>query len=282
MIDLYQWHRPDRSMLYGEVDRELQHAAGRGQDQGDRHLQRQRRGDRDRRSTCSARAGWPACRTSSRPRLRGSDDELDYCDEHGIAFLPWSPLGGTGGGARSVGERFAVFAEIGARPRRQPAAGGAGLGARWSDHVIPIPGARRPESITDSAKAADLELSQAELARLTDSLDPAPPGRNRSLSSVRALPLAGASARCGSGAGLARDSSDELLPGERLGHQRHGRPRAQAVEEKRRVPLPTVRCHRAEQPHRLTRAAWASTGEVGDDHVRTNRALPFGPLQDRG
>ena len=35
-----------------------------------------------------------------------------------------------------------------------------------SEHVIPIPGARRPASITDSAKAADLVLSaEDELAR---------------------------------------------------------------------------------------------------------------------
>jgi aryl-alcohol dehydrogenase-like predicted oxidoreductase len=32
--------------------------------------------------------------------------------------------------------------------------------------VIPIPGASRPESITDSAQAAELELSTEELARL--------------------------------------------------------------------------------------------------------------------
>jgi aryl-alcohol dehydrogenase-like predicted oxidoreductase len=32
--------------------------------------------------------------------------------------------------------------------------------------VIPIPGAKRPESITDSAAAADLELTSDQLARL--------------------------------------------------------------------------------------------------------------------
>ena len=32
--------------------------------------------------------------------------------------------------------------------------------------VIPIPGASRPESIIDSAQAADLTLTLAELARL--------------------------------------------------------------------------------------------------------------------
>ena len=32
--------------------------------------------------------------------------------------------------------------------------------------VIPIPGAKRPQSIVDSAAAADLELTDEELARL--------------------------------------------------------------------------------------------------------------------
>lgn len=32
--------------------------------------------------------------------------------------------------------------------------------------MIPIPGAKRPQSIIDSAAAADLELTRDELARL--------------------------------------------------------------------------------------------------------------------
>ena len=48
VIDLYQWNRPDRSMVYADAIAEPQGSAGRGQDQDHRHLQRQRRGDRDR------------------------------------------------------------------------------------------------------------------------------------------------------------------------------------------------------------------------------------------
>jgi aryl-alcohol dehydrogenase-like predicted oxidoreductase len=35
-----------------------------------------------------------------------------------------------------------------------------------ADVVLPIPGASRPESITDSAAAAELSLSPEQLARL--------------------------------------------------------------------------------------------------------------------
>jgi aryl-alcohol dehydrogenase-like predicted oxidoreductase len=74
-------------------------------------------------------------------------------------------LGGTGGGGRGVGDRFTVFGEIarshGVSPQQVVLAWELSLG----EHVIPIPGARRPESITDSAKAAELMLTDAELAR---------------------------------------------------------------------------------------------------------------------
>ena len=41
--------------------------------------------------------------------------------------------------------------------------------------VIPIPGASRPESITDSVRAADLDLSADELTLLNDSWGPQTP-----------------------------------------------------------------------------------------------------------
>jgi diketogulonate reductase-like aldo/keto reductase len=99
------------------------------------------------------------------PRFRSSRDELDYCAEHGVSFLPWSPLGGTGGGARDVGEQFAVFGEIGRDHEVSPQQVVLAWELSLGDHVIPIPGARRPESITDSARAADLKLTEDELER---------------------------------------------------------------------------------------------------------------------
>src|SRR5918998_1415233 len=99
------------------------------------------------------------------PKFRCSEKELDLCAERGIAFLPWSPLGGTGGGARDVGDRFAVFAEIGRDHGVSPQQVVLAWELSLDECVIPIPGARRPESISDSAKAADLKLSADELER---------------------------------------------------------------------------------------------------------------------
>ena len=116
-------------MVYAEVIAQLQDAAGRGQDQG-RSASPTPTSRRSRSpSQVLGEGGLASVQNEFSPRFRCSEDELEYCGERGIAFLPWSPLGGTGGGGRKVGERFAAFGEIARGPRRQPAAGGAGLGA---------------------------------------------------------------------------------------------------------------------------------------------------------
>jgi len=104
------------------------------------------------------------------PRYTSSYNELQYCQEHGIAFLPWSPLGGISN-ARKLGSRTA-FQEVadahGVSPQQVTLAWELALG----DVVLPIPGASRPESITDSAKAAELELTPAQVDQLSAVLNP--------------------------------------------------------------------------------------------------------------
>jgi aryl-alcohol dehydrogenase-like predicted oxidoreductase len=100
------------------------------------------------------------------PAFRTSENELRHTAAHGIAFLPWSPLGGIGR-AGDLGSRHAAFAEIaeahGVSPQRVTLAWMLAL----APTVIPIPGASRPESITDSAQAPDLVLTPEEVDRLT-------------------------------------------------------------------------------------------------------------------
>jgi aryl-alcohol dehydrogenase-like predicted oxidoreductase len=102
------------------------------------------------------------------PAYRSSEGELDYCVEHEIAFLPWSPLGGGGRGGEVFADH-AAFAEIaeelGVSPQQVTLAWELALG----HCVIPIPGASRPETITDSALAADLVLRTSDLERLSAS-----------------------------------------------------------------------------------------------------------------
>jgi aryl-alcohol dehydrogenase-like predicted oxidoreductase len=99
------------------------------------------------------------------PRFRRSEGELVFCAAQRIAFLPWSPLGGIGRG-RDLGGRHAAFAEVAAAHGVSPQRVALAWQLAKASVVIPIPGASRPETITDSAAAATLRLSDDDLARL--------------------------------------------------------------------------------------------------------------------
>ena len=126
------------------------------------------------------------------PAVRDSEPELRLCAELGLAFLPWSPLGGISrssldgpsrrlppedpghshstrpgestrpGHATGLDAFHVVARERGVSPQQVCL---AWLLAR-SPVVIPIPGASRPRTIRDSVGAADLELTPEEVARL--------------------------------------------------------------------------------------------------------------------
>jgi aryl-alcohol dehydrogenase-like predicted oxidoreductase len=99
------------------------------------------------------------------PAFRGSDPELALCDQLGIAFLPWSPLGGISR-AGELGSRFAEFARVAdAHDVSAQRVCLAWMLAK-SPVVVPIPGASRPETILDSVAAVDLVLDEAEYAAL--------------------------------------------------------------------------------------------------------------------
>ena len=100
------------------------------------------------------------------PKFRSSEPELRLCAELGIAFLPWSPLGGIGG-AKELGGTWAEFQAIADAHEVSPQQVCLAWELALAPIVVPIPGASRPGSITDSVKAAELELTADELARLS-------------------------------------------------------------------------------------------------------------------
>jgi aryl-alcohol dehydrogenase-like predicted oxidoreductase len=106
------------------------------------------------------------------PRFRSSEAELRHCAVHGLAFLPWSPLGGASSAA-GLGEEHSAFAAVAAAHDASPQQVCLAWMLAKGEHVIPIPGSSRPETIRSSAAAVDLQLSADELARLDAA--PAPP-----------------------------------------------------------------------------------------------------------
>jgi aryl-alcohol dehydrogenase-like predicted oxidoreductase len=160
-IGLYQHHRPDPEVPYADtlgVLKEL-HDAGKVRMVGISNADP----GRIRQAVDILGPALVSVQNRYAPDFRSSEDELRLCDQLGLAFLPWSPLGGAGRAGESAGTAFTeVAAEHGVSPQR--------VALAWmlakAPVVIPIPGSSRPETIRDSAAAADLELTADQLARL--------------------------------------------------------------------------------------------------------------------
>lgn len=99
------------------------------------------------------------------PRFRSSEPELELCDRLGIAFLPWSPLGGISR-AGELGSAHDDFARVAGAHGVSPQQVCLAWMLAKSEQVVPIPGSSRPETIRDSAAAVDLVLTADELASL--------------------------------------------------------------------------------------------------------------------
>jgi len=99
------------------------------------------------------------------PDYRSTADTLAECQRLGIAFLPWSPLGGITA-AKALGDRFAAFHAVAAAHGVSAQQVALAWELAQGSVVIPIPGASRPATILDSLQAADLVLTPEELAAL--------------------------------------------------------------------------------------------------------------------
>jgi aryl-alcohol dehydrogenase-like predicted oxidoreductase len=167
-IDLYQYHRPDPEVPYEETlgafaellqDGVIRAAGISNADPEQIRLAHEALGD-----------GLVAVQNQFSPAFRSSLPELELCAELGLAFLPWSPLGGMKQ-ARELSERHAAFDRVAEAHGVSPYQVTLAWELALSPTVVPIPGASRPESITDSAKAVHLELSPDEVAELSASGD---------------------------------------------------------------------------------------------------------------
>jgi aryl-alcohol dehydrogenase-like predicted oxidoreductase len=92
---------------------------------------------------------------------RSSDEVLAICEQDGIAFLPWAPLGS--GDLTRAQHLEAIAAEHGATAGQVAL---AWLLAR-SPVMLPIPGTSSLEHLEENVAAAALELSADEVAQLT-------------------------------------------------------------------------------------------------------------------
>ena len=163
-IGLYQFHRPDPSVPWAESVGALEELRAEGKVQ----LVGVSNADPSQIREAAAMTTLAAVQNELSPRFRSSEPEVDLCAAEGIAFLPWSPLGGIAR-AGDLGSAHGAFAEVAAERGVSPQQVCLAWLLAKAPVVIPIPGARRVESILDSVAAAELQLSAEELARLEQS-----------------------------------------------------------------------------------------------------------------
>lgn len=89
------------------------------------------------------------------------DYVVDYCKNHGIAFIPWFPLGA----GRVAGE---VLSKIAQRHQASPKQVALAWLLHRSPTMLPIPGTSSVEHLEENVAAAALQLSQEEYDSLAN------------------------------------------------------------------------------------------------------------------
>jgi len=160
-IGLYQLHRPDPQVPYAESLGALEELRAEGKVR----MVGVSNASVEQIRQAQATTLLVSVQNELSPAFRSSEDELRYCAEQGLAFLPWSPLGGIGSAA-GLGQEHAAFAEVARAHGVSPQQVCLAWLLAKADVVVPIPGASRPESVQSSAAAAELVLTAQEQARL--------------------------------------------------------------------------------------------------------------------
>ncbi|GAB2461119.1 aldo/keto reductase [Xylanimonas ulmi] len=165
-IGLYQFHRPDPRVPYADSVGAIRDLL----DEGVIEMAGISNANPDQIREAQAILGGRLVSVQNQfsPRFRSSLPELELCAELGVAFLPWSPLGGIAL-ARSgeLGDAYAPFLDVAREHGVSPFQVTLAWELALAPVVIPIPGASRPESIEDSAGAVELTLTPEEVARLS-------------------------------------------------------------------------------------------------------------------
>jgi aryl-alcohol dehydrogenase-like predicted oxidoreductase len=102
------------------------------------------------------------------PRYRYDLDVLAVCEKYGVAYLPWSPLGGMNN-KKAITDSDA-FEEVASKHNVSKYAIALAWEIKTSPSVIPIPGATRTESILDCITALDVTLSDDDFEYLNANL----------------------------------------------------------------------------------------------------------------
>jgi len=97
---------------------------------------------------------------------RDDEDVLAACEDHGVGFIPWGPMY-----AVEEGESAETLETVATRRDATPQQVALAWLLDHSDVTLPIPGTSSVEHLESNVAAADLSLTDEDLAAL-DGVDP--------------------------------------------------------------------------------------------------------------
>ena len=92
---------------------------------------------------------------------RGSQDVLDYCEGHGIGFIPWFPLA-----AGNLAKAGSILDSLAKAHNAAPSQIALAWVLKRSPVVLPIPGTSKVAHLEENVAAVGIELSDEEFAAL--------------------------------------------------------------------------------------------------------------------
>jgi pyridoxine 4-dehydrogenase len=157
-IDLYQLHRPDRRVAFEDTVWTLARLREEGKI---RHIGLSNVGVRE---IVMALDIVPIVSVQNRYNLtdRASEAVVETCEREGIAFIPWYPLA-----TSKLARRGGPLDEIATRHEATPAQVALAWLLARSPVVLPIPGTSSVEHLEENVAAAELRLTDADLAALS-------------------------------------------------------------------------------------------------------------------
>jgi aryl-alcohol dehydrogenase-like predicted oxidoreductase len=92
---------------------------------------------------------------------RGSEDVLDYCEQHGIGFIPWFPLA-----SGDLAKPGSLLDKMAKAHKAAPSQIALAWILKRSKVMLPIPGTSKVEHLEENVAAVEIELTEAEFEAL--------------------------------------------------------------------------------------------------------------------
>ncbi len=99
---------------------------------------------------------------------RSESELLEFCQKNRITYIPWNPVGGSGK-APELEKQSNILEEIARRHKASAHIVALAWLLQRSAVMLPIPGTRKFEHLAENVEAADLKLSDEEMAELNQS-----------------------------------------------------------------------------------------------------------------